>query len=546
MTNWTIGKRLIVGFSVVIVIILVFGANTWWQMAGIGQRLDRITRQSVPELQMVEAMRYQAALLRVVNFKYLMYEAAQRTELEKEIQKDEATLAEVVTRYQTHVRGTEQQTLFNRIAPLLEAYRAETRRLRESAAQRNAETTKALLASAGQIGNEFIQVVDGLRDYSTKECGASAEQIETTLLTAKWAVMVLNVLVLGASLAIAWYLTRGIAGVLQRVVRELGAGVEQTSAAAAEVAHSSQSLAEGASEQAASIEETSSSLEELASMTKSNAQNAQQVNSLAKQSRIAADKGAADMQSMSEAMEAIKASSDDIAKIIKTIDEIAFQTNILALNAAVEAARAGEAGMGFAVVADEVRSLAQRSAEAAKETAAKIEGAIGKTGQGVEISRKVAEALQEIVTKVRRVDELAAAVAQASGEQSQGIEQINTAVSHVDKVTQGNAASAEESAAAAEELTAQAATMKQSVAGLLQLVGGLGDEPVLRAAEPAPRLERSRAGSLVVKPSGASHGNGRRSVPSPNLVQGGGGTGPSPKAESRRREIPLEGEFKDF
>ena len=116
--------------------------------------------------------------------------------------------------------------------------------------------------------------------------------------------------------------------------------------------------------------------------------------------------GVTDMQSMSAAMDAIKVSSDDIAKIIKTIDEIAFQTNILALNAAVEAARAGEAGMGFAVVADEVRNLAQRSAQAAKETAAKIEGAINKTAQGVQINGKVAAALNDIVTKARQVDEL--------------------------------------------------------------------------------------------------------------------------------------------
>ena len=132
----------------------------------------------------------------------------------------------------------------------------------------------------------------------------------------------------------------------------------------------------------------------MSTMTKRNAENAQKANDLAKQARTAADKGAGDMQAMTAAMEAIKVSSDDIAKIIKTIDEIAFQTNILALNAAVEAARAGEAGMGFAVVADEVRNLAQRSAQAAKETAAKIEGAIAKTAQGVEISGKVAKTLE--------------------------------------------------------------------------------------------------------------------------------------------------------
>jgi methyl-accepting chemotaxis protein len=201
------------------------------------------------------------------------------------------------------------------------------------------------------------------------------------------------IVVVAGALTLGIFITRGINKVLNRISNSLSDGAGQTASAAGQVSSSSQSLAEGASEQAASLEETSSSLEELSSMTKRNAENAQKANDLAKQARTAADKGAGDMQTMSAAMAAIKVSSDDIAKIIKTIDEIAFQTNILALNAAVEAARAGEAGMGFAVVADEVRNLAQRSAQAAKETADKIEGAIGNTAQGVEISKKVAETL---------------------------------------------------------------------------------------------------------------------------------------------------------
>jgi len=178
------------------------------------------------------------------------------------------------------------------------------------------------------------------------------------------------------------------------------------------------------------------------------------------------------MKAMIAAMDAIAASSSEVGKIIKTIDEIAFQTNILALNAAVEAARAGESGMGFAVVAEEVRNLAQRSAQAARETSEKIEGAIAKTTQGVNLSGVVAEGLKEIVDNARKVDTLTEGVASAAREQSQGIDQVNIAVSQIDKVTQNAAASAEESASAAAELDAQAQALKSAVYQLSALIGG--------------------------------------------------------------------------
>jgi methyl-accepting chemotaxis protein len=265
------------------------------------------------------------------------------------------------------------------------------------------------------------------------------------------------------------------------IVRPLGASIQsidqtshQTSDASRQVSAASHSLAEGASEQAASLEEISASLEELSSMTRLNVDSASKAKLLAGQTRAAADSGAADVVEMTGAMDQIKAASDNIAKIIKTIDEIAFQTNILALNAAVEAARAGDAGLGFAVVADEVRNLAQRSALAARETAQKIEDSINKSQSGVTISNKVAASLRDIVSKVREVDELVNGIAGASKEQHQGIQQINTAVSQLDKVTQSNAAGAEESAGAAEELSAQAEALKAAVVKLEELVGGQG------------------------------------------------------------------------
>ncbi|HTI99209.1 MAG TPA: methyl-accepting chemotaxis protein [Dongiaceae bacterium] len=327
--------------------------------------------------------------------------------------------------------------------------------------------------------------------------------------------------VLAGLIFFGWRLKNLIVRELQRVSAILAESSVQLANAVGQVSASSQSLAEGASEQAASIEETSASLEELSSMTQRNAENSQKATALAKETRTAADRGAADMQAMTAAMDAIKASGDETAKIIKTIDEIAFQTNILALNAAVEAARAGEAGMGFAVVADEVRNLAQRSAQAARETTAKIENSLTRTAQGVEISGKVAAALNEITGKVRHMDELVTEVAGASREQTQGITQINTAVGQMDKVTQGNAASAEQSAAAAQELNGQAASL-QTIAGELQkMVGG-----AVRHNAPA-------------RPTAPAESSGASRTPKSSLL-------PALSGRTGKSNIPLEAAFKDF
>lgn len=298
-----------------------------------------------------------------------------------------------------------------------------------------------------------------------------------------------------------WYSARSITQPIAQATAQLSAGASETSAAANQVATASQSLAQGATEQAASLEETSASLEEMSGVTNRNAESATKANDLTRQARKAADTGADDMQIMNAAMQDIKASSDDIAKIIKTIDEIAFQTNILALNAAVEAARAGEAGAGFAVVADEVRSLAQRAAQAARETAGKIEGAIDKTTQGVQISEKVSKSLTEIVEKVRQVDELVAEVSTASREQNQGVKQIATAVTQMDQIVQTNAAGAEESASASEELNAQSATLQHIVEELNNLITGsktTHSDPMPKT-QPAT-IQRPSARSTPVRP----------------------------------------------
>jgi methyl-accepting chemotaxis protein len=250
---------------------------------------------------------------------------------------------------------------------------------------------------------------------------------------------------------------------LHKTVLEVRNGTDTIATASHQIAAGNLDLSSRTEQQASSLEETASSMEELAATVRQNAQHARQANTLAIDASGAAAEGGSVIEQVVVTMSDISASARQIVDIISVIDGIAFQTNILALNAAVEAARAGEQGRGFAVVAGEVRTLAQRSAAAAREIKTLINSSVERVEAGNRLVNTAGSSMQNIVDSVRRVTDIMAEISAASQEQTDGIEQINQAVTQMDQVTQQNAALVEEAAAASESLQDQAAKLAQAV-----------------------------------------------------------------------------------
>jgi methyl-accepting chemotaxis protein len=508
MNNWTIGKRVVANSSILIALLLILGSTAYLNLVGIRSQATGIRDDNVAG--MVDAARISTSV-KDSFIRSVIAGAATTADERERLIKEQESFAEVtskaLTSYESSIFHPEDRELYETVKAARTHYGEVRAKYYEAARRGDTAGAGAILASDFKPAYVALaKASDDLQEYNSTESTAAASSIVARTQTVNQIIIIVSVIALVAGVVLSYSLIRNVGKALRGISDTLGSGAEQVAAASGQVSTASQTLASGASEQAASLEETSASLEEISGMTKRNSENAVKANELTRAARATADKGASDMKGMARAMQEIQTSSDDVAKIIKTIDEIAFQTNILALNAAVEAARAGEAGAGFAVVADEVRNLAQRAANAAKETASKIQGAITKTTQGVEISAAVEKSLQQIVDQVRSVDELVAEVAQASNEQSQGIEQVSGAVQQMDQVTQGNAANAEETASASEELSAQAETMKDAVGQLLRLVGGSsGDNSIRsasRAAVPVSRPARSQTAPFKVAKNG--------------------------------------------
>jgi methyl-accepting chemotaxis protein len=524
MRNLTFRMRILLACGVFVVVVLLTSAINRWFVADMVDKYRHVAFVNLTNSITLGSMRASVYDIRVVINKLAVPINSQQEMqgLYQNYSGDLQTYATTDTKYRSIPFVPGEQQLYDTMDGAWRRYVTVSQQVITLSKAGGTGAVPQILpileGDARTAGNAYFSAINALVDFQEKEAAAwiqSAERASSRESTVLSVVIILGLAIgLGVVFAIVSAMTRGV----ERAISDLDASSSQTQSASQQVSGSSQALAQGASEQAASMEESASTLEEIAGMTRQNAENAGKVDHLSKQAQDSTRKGQEAMARMENAIRSIKEASDKTAQIIKTIDEIAFQTNLLALNAAVEAARAGDAGRGFAVVAEEVRNLASRSAEAAKNTSGLIEDSQQRAAQGVAVAAEVGALLMEIAATASQMNTLVGEVAAASKDQDKGVQQITTAVTQIDHVTQGNAASAEETAAAAEELSAQAHTLAEIVSNLKGLMRGRRRaENGIGLASPAAgmagtRLEFSRNAGLPRSPADSSHTGNLRAL----------------------------------
>jgi methyl-accepting chemotaxis protein/methyl-accepting chemotaxis protein-1 (serine sensor receptor) len=545
--NLTISKKLFAGCGGLSAIALLIGGTAIYNVTSLGNAVQDIGHHYVHNMSLAgDVNSLSADLLSVSRGMLLqayMNDNSSSRQSESRFGDDMTRIKRVAEELSENTSNPQlHQVIQSEILNKLDEFQAENSTMYELSA-------KGDLNGASQIlRQKVLPVATGVND-----AGNQILQLESQTASARADDAIgavgparnLSIFMIFLSLGVAGvviYVVRGINKTLAESATELREAAGQVASAASQVSSSSQSLAQGASEQAASLEETSASSEEINSMARKNTDNSKATAELLAQSQEKVELANRHLADMVLSMNEITESSGKISKIIKVIDEIAFQTNILALNAAVEAARAGEAGMGFAVVADEVRSLAQRSAQAAKDTATLIEDSISKSSEGKGKVDQVASAIHAVTEDTARIKVMVDEVSLSSEEQSKGMEQIGKAIVQMEQVTQTTAANAEEGAAAAQQLNAQSETMKDVIMRLFAMIND-GAAADIRTT---PRMVRS----MARPPAGAASRLAKApSQPASSAVQRM--RQPQPARESKMSvpdmgDFPLEESFRSF
>ncbi len=505
-----IGTRLALGFGALLVLLCGLGLFGIVQIRNINHHAGELGNNWLPSIKAIGEIRSELNSGRRASMRRILETTPEGRQRQLDIQKEvmDGQLPRTLARYESLISSPEERRLYDVFHGQLDTYRAMERRIVTTLDEAGGSATAAGGLATGESAKAFAELMETLgllvtlnEDGGTAAATAANEGYQRAIVV--FGAMIALAVVCGLVLAVA---------VTRSITLPLATGVSIASAVAqgdlttsfhvegkdepaallqalqhmnqqlvsmvGQVRHSSENIATGAAEiamgnadlshrteqQASSLEETAASMEELSSTVKTNSDTAREANQLAARATQAAEQGGTLVGSVVETMQGIASSSNKIADITGVIDSIAFQTNILALNAAVEAARAGEQGRGFAVVASEVRTLAQRSAQAAREIKGLIADSVAKVDSGSQLVGQAGRSMDDIVAQVRQVGTLISEIANASAEQSTGIGQVGEAVNHLDQVTQQNAALVEQSAAAAASLRSQSEQLNSLVA----------------------------------------------------------------------------------
>ena len=474
MTTWTIGKKLLISFGATIALTVALAIAALQINGSLQGELDRAVKVTAKRQLLAGKLSATAenmvALDRGIAFSLVLQQLEKAQNLRREFDQASQSLRRDLSDIHSIADNTAQEDL----RELDNLYSSVDLGQREFMQQLSGQQLDVALKTFDeQVAPRIRKLSDKARNLVETEEKRLAEAnaaSEAQAVRAKWLMTGLFLLSLPVVVVVLVTVQR-ITGMLRGVTGEITACATQVAGAAEQIASSSNSMSEVATRQASSLEETSASSQEMSSLTQKNAEASRRAASVMAEVDGRVREANVTLAEMIASMREIRASSEKIAKIIKVIDEISFQTNILALNAAVEAARAGDAGMGFAVVADEVRRLAQRCAQAAGDTAALIEESIATSSEGSRKIENMAASVSSITDSTHRVKQLVDELQVSSHEQSQGIDQISSALTELESVTQQSAASAEQSASVSVSMSEQARLMKDVVRRLVAMVG---------------------------------------------------------------------------
>jgi methyl-accepting chemotaxis protein len=510
--NMTLRARLMMLSFAGLLSTLVMALVGYFALSASSETESFLAEDAVPSLVLVSSINDATNNMRQTELSLVLAPNTQ------EVAADEAILSRTLTglnsqmaEYAKAIDNDTERALYQTVVQRLDAYRAVVATTLTAAKAADYAAQDALrLAARGESGKSFNALgdaIDALVSYNHKAVEAAHADSKaagrTALLTLAGLAVAVAVVLLLFGAAVTRNLLRQFGGEPDTAVRvaqavaqgdlslpialapgdtqsvmaslkdmqaslsdtvtQVRRSAEGVATASSEISHGNNDLSARTEQQASALEETAASMEQLGSTVRQNADSAREASRLASAASTVADQGGDAVRQVVETMKGINDSSRRVVDIIGVIDGIAFQTNILALNAAVEAARAGEQGRGFAVVASEVRSLAQRSADAAKEIKALIATSVQRVEQGTVLVDRAGGTMQELVQSIRKLSDMMSEISHASGEQSAGVSQVGEAVSQMDQATQQNAALVEQSAAAAQSLREQAQQLVQAV-----------------------------------------------------------------------------------